>query len=140
MPPTETACALTVQALVALYLRHTQSEGVHGPEARADRERTLTWFCTKYGTQRVADLKPYHLTDWIEEHPEWSPSRPARAKANAVRACFNWAATGGRIERNPFSPVRYGEADRRPDMPDACWPNWKPWPTNATKRPSVSCA
>lgn len=108
----------SVAEVVALYLRHCAIESVHCPEARAERERTLAAFVAAFGQLDVIEAKPYHLTDFIESHPTWRSVSTRRARANAVRACFQWAFDQERIARNPFRAVRYAEAERRPDMPD----------------------
>jgi integrase/recombinase XerC len=109
---------LTVRELIALYVRHSQAEGVHGPAARADREYTFGVFCQQCGDMPVVDCKPYHLTDFIESHPEWKSVSTRRAKANGIRAAFNWALRQERILRNPFANVQYAEHERREAMPD----------------------
>lgn len=110
--------ALTVRDVIALYLRHCQVEGVHSPEARTERVRTLGLFAADLGHMAVADAKAFHLSDWIEGHSTWKSVSTRRAKANEVRAAFQWAAIGERIARNPFLSVRYSEAERRPELPD----------------------
>lgn len=112
-PPT-----VTVDALIALYLRHCQSNGIHCPEARYDRVKTLNLFVAQYGRLNVELLKPYHLTDFVNAHPGWKSTSTKRAKSNMIRACFGWACDEERIDRNPFKKIRYPEAERRPDMPD----------------------
>lgn len=109
---------LTVNQLFDLYLRYSIAEHVHGPEALYDRQRTLAWFAETHGEMAVADLKPFHLSDWIDGHPGWRSASTRRSKANGIRAAFQWAVNGERISRNPFKSVRYGEAERRPSMPD----------------------
>jgi len=109
---------MLVRELVALYVRHCEVESVHCETAKKDRAYTFGLFVAKYAELRVCDLKPFHLTDLIEEHPEWRSVATRRAKSNAIRACFQWAAEQERIERNPFRLVRYAEAERRPDLPD----------------------
>ncbi len=108
----------SVEDVVSLYLRHAAAEGVHCPEAAADRHRTLALFVAVHGSLPVDACKPFHLTDWIESHPTWKSVSTRRAKANYVRAAFQWAANGERIDRNPFSKVRYAEAERRPELAD----------------------
>jgi integrase len=116
--PHQAAAALTVRECIASYLRHCSIEGVHGQEAKIDRERILNEFAGVYGDCAVADCKPYMLSDWVESHPQWRSVSTRRGKANMIRACFNWATEQERIDRNPFRNVRYREAERRPEMPD----------------------
>jgi integrase len=109
---------LTVREVLDLYVRHSKAEGVHGEEAAADRDYVFGLFRNAYGPMPVADCRPYHLTDFIETHPEWRSVGTRRAKANMIRAAFNWAFKQERIPRHPFINIRYGEAERRPELPD----------------------
>lgn len=108
----------TVSDVIAAYLRHCAIEAVHGEVARLNRARTFAWFCNRYGSMAVNELKAFHLTDFIEARPSWRSVSTRRANANMIRAAFQWAADDERIARNPFRKVRYPEAERRPDMPD----------------------
>ena len=65
---------LTVGDVIALYLRHSTSQAVHCQEAREDRERTFRLFVGAIGSLPVADCRPFHLTDFIENHPGWRRS------------------------------------------------------------------
>jgi integrase len=109
---------MKVNEVCALYLRHCEVEGTHCPAAREDRLRTLAMFVKVHGERTIAECRPFHLADFIENNPRWKSTATRRAKCNEVRACFEWAHRGERIERNPFKSVRYAEAERRPDMPD----------------------
>lgn len=111
--------SLLVRDVIALYLRHCLAEGVHSPAARADREFTFKLFCEACGNIQIVDVKPYHLTDFIEAHPEWKSVSTRRKYAGAIKAAFGWASRQERIDRNPFANVRYAEAERRPEIPDA---------------------
>lgn len=117
-PRASDAHAPTVGDVIQKYLGQAALKGVHCPQARADRERTLSMFVRACGTLPVAEVRPYHLSDFVEAQATWASDSTRRAKANQVRAAFEWAAEGGRIDRNPFRSVRYPEAERRPDMPD----------------------
>jgi integrase len=109
---------LTVCDVITLYRRHCAAEGVHGDSAHTSCEIAFRLFVETYGTLAVIDAKPFHLTDFIESHPEWKSSATKRQRSNAIRAAFNWALKQERIERNPFRNVRYAEAERRQEMPD----------------------
>ncbi len=109
----------TVAAIIAAYLRHSRSVGLHCPQALSEREYALGLFEKQYGQMTADELRPYHLTDWIEERPTWRSVSTKRAKANMIRACFQWALEQERISRNPFVSVKYAEAERRPELPDS---------------------
>lgn len=117
----------TVAEVIALYLRHSQVEGTHCAEARAERERVLGRFADyraaegrpPYGELHISRCRAHMLSDWIEAQERWKSSGTRRAKANVVKACFAWAADGERIYRNPFKAVSYEEAERREELPDS---------------------
>jgi integrase len=91
--------------------------------------RTANVYCSNSATMpstgsssvdvAVADLRRFHLTDWIDGHPSWRSVSTRRARASAVCAVFAWGVLEQRIERHPFAGVRYAEHERRPDLPDA---------------------
>lgn len=110
---------LTVRDVVTLYLRHSKATGLHSPQALAEREHVFELFNANFGDMQVEDAKAFHLSDWIEGHPGWKSVSTRRAKANMIRAAFQWAVDGERINRHPFKAVRYDEAERRPDLPDS---------------------
>lgn len=111
--------ALTVADVIVLYARHSQITKLHGPEAYAQRQTTFREFAERYGPIPVDQLKPYHLTDFVESHPRWSSPSTRRQKAAQIKAAFQWAYDQGRIDRHPFHTIRYPDGHRRPDMPDA---------------------
>lgn len=108
----------TVAEIIDLYLRHSKATGLHGPQALKEREGTFALFRERFGEMFISECKPFHLSDWIESYTSWRSVSTRRTKANAVRAAFQWAVRGERIQRNPFFSVRYGEAPRRPELPD----------------------
>lgn len=115
----ESSQEITVKDVIELYLRHSSAQGMHCHAARTDRVRTFALFSAAVGHLYVSDAKPFHLTDFIDSHTTWKSTSTRRAKANEIRAAFAWALDGERILKNPFARVRYAEAVRRPDLPDA---------------------
>jgi len=67
----------------------------------------------------VYELKPIHLTKWIDQHKTWGNASKRAATISTKRA-FNWAVEQGLIEKNPFATVRRPPPCRRevlvPDM------------------------
>jgi integrase len=73
--------------------------------------RTYDWyreflqdFCEHCGKMAVSDLKPFHVTKWLDLHPGWKGSR--RGAIIAVKRAFTWAADEGLIEANPVKKLR----------------------------------
>lgn len=116
--PYSTPPTVTVDAIIALYLRHCAANNIHCAQATYGRAKTLGLFIERYGQLDVSDLKAFHLTDFILDHASWKSVSTKRANCNMVRAVFEWATNEERIPKNPFKRVRYEEAPRRPDMDD----------------------
>ena len=61
----------------------------------------LQRFCAKHPTLNVADLKPFHVQQWVDESPHLSKST-RRNRIRSVKACIRWALNQGYIEKNPL--------------------------------------
>lgn len=110
---------MTVSELFRRYLDHSRAVGLHSAEALKEREYLFALFTVAHGDLPAADCKPFHLTDFIAAHRSWRSTVTKRAKANMIRAAFNWALEEERIDRNPFHRVRYQSAPPRPAVTDA---------------------
>jgi len=64
-----------------------------------------------YGKMRVADLKPYHIDQWLQSHPTWKGGR--RTKIQAVKRALNYAVEAGLIDRNPIRGYRTPKQNAR---------------------------
>lgn len=80
--------------------------------------RTYDWklsyldpFAADCGMVRVADLKRYHLTRWLDERQYSDGAR--RAAITAVKAAMNWAVDEEYITSNPFARVKRPPVRRR---------------------------
>jgi integrase len=71
----------------------------------------LQSFCDLHGSVRAADLRPLHLTAWLDAHPGWKASR--RHAIIAVKRCFKWAEEEGVVDRSPFRGVKKPPVGRR---------------------------
>ncbi len=62
---------------------------------------------------RIADLKPKHVTAWVDRvHPDSSPST-VHGAIRAVQRAFNWATREGHVSRNPVAAVEKPTPNRR---------------------------
>jgi integrase len=73
--------------------------------------RTYWWydsylqdFCKSHGALKASELKPIHVTRWLDAHPEWTTGR--RCAITAVKRPFNWAAEQGVIPSSPIKSVK----------------------------------
>ena len=53
----------------------------------------------------IRDLKPIHVTKWVDGHEGWgNPSK--RAAIISAKRALNWAVEQGMIERNPVATIK----------------------------------
>ena len=57
------------------------------------------------------DLIPYHLTTWLNKHPNWKGAR--RHATVIVKRAFTWAKRQGLISENPFAEVKIDPSGQR---------------------------
>lgn len=99
---------ITVLAVLELFLDHCQRKREGSTfEFYAKRIRPWAKWLTAKGLSklRVVELKPYLLTEYVDERFEAEQLTSIR---NCIRACqrpFFWAEEEGRIERNPLRAV-----------------------------------
>jgi integrase len=85
----------------------------HDPDTFKHYKSLLQRFCDSVGKGRkVADLRPHHVTTWMDKHPHWSGSTRAAAVA-AILACLNWAIEQGYIASHPLARLKRGRYERR---------------------------
>jgi integrase len=67
----------------------------------------------------LADLKPYHVVDWVDGHGRWGDTYKRGAIVAVQRVC-NWAEQMGYVEAAPLTKVTKPPAGRRdnPMSPD----------------------
>jgi len=81
--------------------------------------RTYGWykdflqdFCDFHGGLRATQLKPFHVTQWLDRHHGWNDGS-RRCAITAVKRAFNWAADEGVLHLNPIKKVRKPPARSR---------------------------
>ena len=60
----------------------------------------------------VSDLKPFHLTRWVDQHPGWGMNSQ-RGAISAVKRAFEWAVAEGYLENSPVRRVKRPGIQRR---------------------------
>lgn len=102
--------SLTVTALVRLYVIDT------GKRTSATTVRLYHWFlrrwCSHAGTLVASELKPYHLTGWLDRHPGWGSSTKRQA-ISYTRTWSKWCKEQGYLEVDPFTRVKRPAITRR---------------------------
>jgi integrase len=99
LPQADTVRVATVCDLFLDFSEKHHAEGTY----RGYKEY-LQDFCELYGTLLAKDLKPLHVTRWLDSHPGWKGSR--RNAVIAVKRAFNWADAEGVLQPNPVKAVK----------------------------------
>lgn len=96
------ADTLRVAVICDLFLEYSQRH--HTPDTYHWYRDYLQDFCELFGNLLVNDLKPLHVSKWLDTHPGWKGSR--RCAVIAVKRAFNWAESEGVIAVNPIRRVK----------------------------------
>ncbi len=101
--------SLHVATVCDLFLDFSQKH--HAPDTYRGYKDFLQDFCQLYGTLLARDLKPLHVSRWLDSHPGWQGSR--RNAVVAVKRAFNWADAEGLLQPNPIKAVKKPPQRRR---------------------------
>ena len=71
----------------------------------------LQSFCERHGRILAKDLRPIHVTRWLDANPDWDGGR--RNAVIAVKRAFNWADRQGVLSPNPLRNVEKPPPRRR---------------------------
>ena len=96
------AVDLKVATVCDLFL--DWSEKHHIADTYRGYKDFLQDFCVMYGTLLSRDLKPLHVTRWLDSHLGWKGSR--RNAIVAIKRAFNWADAEGLLQPNPIKTVK----------------------------------
>src|ERR1700722_19584135 len=96
--------ALTLPSLVHKFLAWCCKH--RSPRTTEWYEGHLAGFLSHMGTADsfpAADLKPYHVVEWVDSHESWGDTYK-RGGIVAVQRALNWAEEMGYITMNPVRP------------------------------------
>jgi integrase len=105
----------TVASIIDLYLNlHGRA---YSDDALAIRRHYLQDFAEAHGWRIVndKDCLPFHVTSWLESHPDWASDWTKAHAVAVVQRPFNWAVKQRLIPANPFRGAAHaGGKPRRP--------------------------
>ena len=61
---------------------------------------------------RVIDLKPFHVTQWLDDNSQWGDSG-RRGAITSLKRAFQWAVDEGYLDRSPVASIRKPAIPRR---------------------------
>ena len=64
---------------------------------------------------RIKQLKPKHISEWIDQHPKWTDNSKNDA-ISIVQRAFNWAVKQGYIHQSPIAAVEDKPRKRRREV------------------------
>ena len=92
-----------------MFLDH--SERHNEPATFEWYKKYLQSFNDLFGMVGALDVKPIHVTRWLDSEPGWTSSR--RCAVIALKRAYNWCEEQGLIPINPVKKVRKPPAVRR---------------------------
>jgi integrase len=100
---------LNVATLCDLFLDFSQRH--NKPETYKWHKHFLTLFCQQCGRLVCAAIKPFHLTQWLDSHKNWTGAR--RSAQAIVKRAFAWGKSQGLITADPIAHIRNPPITRR---------------------------
>jgi integrase len=110
--------AKSVVAVLDLFLEWTKAHRAPRTfEWYQERTQAFVNFKPKDGSFVAADLtvdemKPFHVQQWVDSHPDWSNSHKRNGMI-AMQRAFNWAERIGHIDKSPIRYLEKPPAGRR---------------------------
>lgn len=82
------------------------------PRTREGYLQYLNSFDEYWPALLVSDMRPYHVSEWLDAHPTWGPTTKHNA-ATALKRCMRWAAKLGYIPASPIANLEKPRAVAR---------------------------
>jgi len=105
----EAPVTVTVNEIVSQFLSWT--EGHRSPLTYDWYCQFLVGFTDLYGQLKVSDLKPYHVTRWLDQRG-YKGTTANKAVSTVARA-FNWSVDEGVLPKNPLPRLKRPAATPR---------------------------
>lgn len=103
----------TVAAIIDRFLEWTKNHrAIRTYEWYLQR---CQWFVETIGDLHVQQLKPYHVQEWLDAHPNWSDGH-RRGCIIAVQRPLRWATRMGYIPGNPIQHIEKPQGGRREEI------------------------
>ena len=109
--------AATVASVIERYQGFAQKR--LAANTLAARRLYLQSFAEAHGWRSVAEARPDHMLEWLDQHPEWQSDWTKHSAIRHVQTAFNWAVKCRFIRENPFRGVSHPVGPPRRDMTPA---------------------
>ena len=84
------------------------------PRTREGYLQYLNSFDEYWPALLVSDMRPYHVSEWLDAHPTWGPTTKHNG-ATCLKRCMRWAAKLGYIPASPIADFEKPTAVSRTD-------------------------
>jgi integrase len=108
--PAPASEAPTVASIIDLYLASASRQLSQGTLPML--KYRLQAFAEAHGWRLIRDCLPFHLTNWLDNNPQWATDWTRNSVVSIVHRPFNWAVKQRLIQSNPFAGVTH-----RPGQP-----------------------
>ncbi|MFN0019460.1 MAG: tyrosine-type recombinase/integrase [Pirellulaceae bacterium] len=100
---------IAVATICDLFLDFSQTH--HSESAYGNYKHFLQDFCDGYGKLSVSEVKPFHVTRWIDGKTNWKGAK--RHAIISVKRVFSWAEQQGIIALSPIRTIKAPRVKRR---------------------------
>jgi len=100
---------ILVATVCDLFLDHSQKH--HSIDTYKNYRHFLQSFIDNFGRNLAVEVKPFHVTKWLDEHPRWIGGR--RHAVIAVKRAFSWADQQGILSPSPVRTLKAERVKRR---------------------------
>lgn len=108
--PSAPSCRIRVAELTDLWLEMSMASNAH--ETYLTRLRIGQRWCEAFGRHVASELRPYHVTAWLDRQTTWAKSTRSLA-TSTLKQCFRWGRAQGHLDNSPLDLMRAGKIGRR---------------------------
>jgi integrase len=108
-PRQQASDSLLIATLCDLFLEFSLLH--HAKKSYRLYKDFLQSFCKRHGRLPALQIKPFHITRWVDQHPTWKGAK--RHAIVAVKRVYSWAEQEGLIASNPIKHVKKPPSNRR---------------------------
>lgn len=101
--------SLQVATLCDLFLDYSKVN--HTADSYRNYRFFLQDFCTVHGMATALDIKPFHVTRWLDSKSNWNGAK--RHAIITVKRAFSWSEQQGLIASNPLRSITVPRGRRR---------------------------
>jgi integrase len=107
--PDQVTGQVTVESICTSFLSFSKRH--HGNDCFTNYKHFIDRFVAAHGSILAAELKPFHVTKWLDDNPTWKGGR--RHAVIAVKRAFSWADEEGLFGPSPVRKLKVPRVKKR---------------------------